>query len=93
MRLLCVDASRNKGSEYFEKWIEEGEVYTLRRYTGSLSGEQGVLLKEIVNPSVFITALNGHTEPSFSKLRFALVDDAMNIVEEAKVKEENLVLN
>lgn len=93
MKLLCVDASRNKGSEYFENWIEEGEVYTLRRYTGSLSGEQGVLLKEVVNPSVFITALNGHTEPSFSKKRFAVLDDAMNVVEEASVKEENLILN
>ena len=93
MKLLCVDDSRNKGSEFFENWIKEGEVYTLRRTTGSLSGVQGVLLNEVRNPSVFITALQGHTEPSFAKTRFAEVDDMMNIIKEATVKEENLVLN
>lgn len=93
MKLLCVDATRTKGTEYFENWVTEGEVYTLRAKTGSLTGVQGVLLKEIKNPSVFVTALNGHTEPSFAITRFAEVDDAMNIIREASVKEENLVLN
>ena len=93
MKLLCVDDSRNKGSEYFENWIKEGEVYTLRRMTGSLSGEQGALLNEVRNPSVFITALQGKTEPSFSIKRFAEVDDMMNIIKEATVKEDSLVLN
>jgi hypothetical protein len=61
--------------------------------TGSLIGEQGVLLNEVRNPSVFITALQGVTEPSFSLARFAEVDDMMNVIKEAKVKEENLILN
>lgn len=93
MKLLCVDDSRNKGSEYFENWVTEGEVYTMRKLTGSLSGEQGVLLNEVRNPSVFITALQGKTEPSFSLKRFAEVDDMMNVIKEATVKEDSLVLN
>lgn len=93
MKLICVDDSRNKGSEYFENWIKEGEVYTLRRMTGSLSGEQGVLLNEVRNPSVFITALQGKTEPSFSIKRFAELNDLMEVVREATVKEDSLVLN
>lgn len=93
-KLLCVDATPGKGTSNFENWIVEGEVYTLRATTGSLVNEQGVLLKEIKNPPVFIKELAGRVEPSFARKRFVEVDDAMNLMEESKaVKEENLILN
>lgn len=96
MKLLCIDDKPGKGTSNFETWIVEGEVYTLRATTGSLINEQGVLLKEIKNPPVFIQELAGRVEPSFSRKRFVEVDDAMNLKEKesnVEVKEESLVLN
>jgi len=96
MKLLCIDDKPGKGTSNFETWIVEGEVYTLRATTGSLVNEQGVLLKEIKNPPVYIQELAGRVEPSFSKKRFVEVDDAMNLVNKesnVEVKEESLILN
>lgn len=80
-RLLCINSERTPASKHFESWIEEGSVYTLRRYTGSLVGKQGVLLNELKNPSVYIQELAGRAEPSFSRDRFAEVDELMNVIE------------
>jgi hypothetical protein len=96
MKLLCIDASHGKGTSNFENWIVEGEIYTLRSTTGSLVNEQGVLLKEIKNPPVYIQELAGRVEPSFARKRFVEVDDAMNIKEKesnVEVKEGSLILN
>lgn len=93
MRLLCINASRTPASKHFEHWIEEGTVYTLRRFTGSLVGKRGVLLKEIKNPPVYIHELAGRTEPSFAEDRFVEVDEHMNVIRETKVNEKDLVLN
>lgn len=94
MKLLCIDATPGKGTSNFKNWIVEGEVYTLRSTTGSLVNEQGVLLKEIKNPPVFIHELGGRVEPSFARKRFVEVDDAMNAMEESRaVKEDMLILN
>ena len=80
-RLLCTNANRTPASKHFETWIEEGTVYTLRRFTGSLVGKQGVLLNEIKNPPVYIHELAGRAEPSFSRDRFVEVDEFMNVIE------------
>ena len=40
MRLLCVDASRNKGSEYFEKWIEEGVPANVKKIVFAITGNR-----------------------------------------------------
>lgn len=93
-KLLCIDDTRTPASKHFENWIEEGKVYTLRRYTGSLVGKQGVLLNEVKNPSVFIHELAGRAEPSFARERFVEVDDAMNLLEKnVKENEKELILN
>ena len=93
MRLLCINASRPPAAKHFEHWIEEGIVYTLRSFTGSLVGKRGVLLKEIKNPPVYIQELAGRTEPSFAEDRFVEVDEHMNVIRETKVNEKDLVLN
>ena len=69
-------------------------MYTLRRTTGSLVNEVGVLLNEIKNPPVFIPELGGRVEPSYGRKRFVEVDDSMNILEEkSSIKEPQKVLN
>ena len=93
MRLLCINSSKTPASKHFESWIEEGAVYTLRSFTGSLVGKRGVLLKEIKNPPVYIYELAGRTEPSFSEDRFVEVDENMNVIRETKVNERDLILN
>ncbi len=95
MKLLCIDDKPGKGTSNFETWIVEGEVYTLRATTGSLVNEQGVLLKEIKNPPVYIQELAGRVEPSFSRKRFVEVSDTYEVMEESnvEVREESLVLN
>ena len=96
MKLLCIDASHGKGTSNFENWIVEGEIYTLRSTTGSLVNEQGVLLKEIKNPPVYIQELAGRVEPSFSRKRFVELNPDMSLVEKesnVEVKEETLILN
>lgn len=81
MRLLCIDATRWQGSEHFVNWIEEGEIYTVRRTEGSLTGEQRVLLKEVKNPPIFVTALQMNAEPGFAMKRFVVLDDNNSIQE------------
>lgn len=81
MRLLCIDDSRGLGSELFVNWIEEGETYTVRRVEGSLTGEQRVLLREVKNPPIFITALQMNAEPGFAMKRFIVLDDNNSIQE------------
>lgn len=95
MKLLCIDDKPGKGTSNFENWIVEGEVYTLRAKTGSLVNEQGVLLKEIKNPSVYIQELAGRVEPSFAFRRFVELSDTYEVMEESnvEVKEESLILN
>jgi hypothetical protein len=95
MKLLCIDDKPGKGTSNFVNWVVEGEVYTLRATTGSLVNEQGVLLKEIKNPSVFIQELAGRVEPSFSRKRFAELSDTYEVMEESnvEVKEDSLILN
>ncbi len=86
-KLLCVDDKRGPGSEYFETWVKEGEVYTLRRLEGSLAtGVQRVLLKEIKNPPIKISELGAVAEPGFALSRFVEVDDQMNIIKEHNTK-------
>lgn len=83
MKLLCVDASKGKGSEYFETWVEDQAVYHVRRLEGSLDGSgTRVLLKEIKNPPVKITALGAYAEPGFSLKRFVQIDDNFNVIKE-----------
>lgn len=72
--LKCIDATKSPASKHFSVWITEGEIYTLRRTGGSLTGEIGVYLNEIKNPPVFIPEFGGNVEPSFSRKRFILVD-------------------
>lgn len=81
MRLLCIDDKRGLGSELFENWIEEGEIYTIRRTEGSLTGEQRVLLNEVKNPPIFVTALGMSVEPGFAMKRFIVLEDGNSIQE------------
>jgi hypothetical protein len=78
---MCIDATRGPGSELFDHWVEEGEIYTVRRIEGSLTGDKRVLLKEIKNPKIFVTALQGYAEPGFSLKRFIELEDDHHIHE------------
>ena len=96
MKLLCIDDSRHPASKHFQNWVVEGEVYTIRRKEGSLTGETRVLLNEIKNEPIFVEEFQAKVEPGFNIKRFSLCDDAMNLVGEesnVEVKETALVLN
>lgn len=87
-KYICVDDSKTPASKHFTQWVVEGDVYTIRRKEGSLTGEVRVLLNEIKNEPVFIAEFGGKVEPGFNIKRLALLDDAMNIVEEKKITEK-----
>lgn len=90
MKLLCIDDSKGKGSEYFDQWVEAGEIYTLRRAEGSFTaGTQRYLLKEIKNPPIYVTELGIKIEPGFIATRFVIVEDdkEMATVESNKLEE------
>lgn len=91
MKLLCIDDSRGPGSEYFENWVTEGEIYTLRRAEGSMEpGVQRYLLKEVKNPPIYVSAIMSKTEPGFSAKRFIVLQED-NMLEEVNEKEIELV--
>jgi hypothetical protein len=75
-KVFCVDGTRKRGSEFFEQFVEEGEVYTIRTkvYDG-LSGKYRLLLDEVKNPSVYVTELMGSVEPGFDSKRFVPYED------------------
>ena len=89
MKLLCIDDTKGKGSEYFDQWVEVGETYTLRRAEGSFTaGNQRYLLKEIKNPPIYMTELGMKVEPGFSANRFVKLEDdkAESAVESSKLQ-------
>lgn len=89
MKLLCIDDTKGKGSEYFDQWVEVGETYTLRRAEGSFTaGTQRYLLKEIKNPPIYMTELGMKIEPGFIATRFVIVEDDKEMAAAESNKQE-----
>jgi hypothetical protein len=88
-KFVCINDNRTVGSEHFQKWCVLGEVYTLRRTGGSLTGATGLLFKELRNKPVYIHELAGYAEPSFNANRFVEISGEVS----CKENEENFTYN
>jgi len=94
-KVICLDSKDTHDTKkYCSQWIVEKAIYTVRRIEGSLTGETRVLLEEVRNAPVFITALQGKVEPGFAGKRFADLEQYLlsNSVEEVVELEGELAL-
>ena len=79
-KVVCIDDKVKPGKESFTYvtfpyWIKEGTTYTVRALLDNDDIVPGLLLKELKNPTVFITLLNREQEPAFSLHRFKPLDE------------------
>lgn len=94
-KVVCIDASILPSRFLFVKinypmWVTKGKQYTIREILPNDDIVPGILLEEIINPSIYIKLLNKAQEPAFRIDRFRLLEDSEQIVEE-EVEELDLV--
>ena len=95
-KVVCVDdkvpdnMSVDSFNTIYQEWIKEGETYTIRATRNSFNGWFGVLLNEVTNPSVFMGALGGKTEPGFAEWRFRKIEEKEMEETVSKSKEEEI---
>lgn len=79
-KVICIDDSIKPGKEDFVKyafpnWIKEGHVYTVRAIVDNQGIVPGLLLKEIVNPFLYIHLVKTMQEPAFRLDRFKELEE------------------
>lgn len=98
-KVICVDDSIKPGKEDFVKyafpsWIRKGQIYTIRAIVENQGIVPGMLLKEVVNPSIFIHLVKAHQEPAFRLDRFKELEDSeleQDLEEELSLELEDFV--
>jgi len=78
-KVVCIDDSIKAEFlfdtvKYYPEWIVENTVYTVRYVFDNDSIVPGLLLEEVVNPSVFIKLIRKDQEPAFRLDRFRLLE-------------------
>jgi hypothetical protein len=79
-KVICIDASIKSGKEDFVKyafpnWLKEGHVYTVRKLVENQGIVPGLLLKEIINPPIYIHLIKVMQEPAFRLDRFKELEE------------------
>lgn len=74
-KVVCIDDSVLLGKEEFKKyafpnWIQQGNIYTIRAILDNQGIVPGILLRELVNPEIYIRLLDAYQEPAFRTNRF-----------------------
>jgi len=98
-KVVCIDDSIKPGKEDFVKyafpsWIKQGQIYTVRAIVENQGIVPGMLLKEVVNPSIFIHLVKSYQEPAFRLERFKELEEQYNseeIVNELELEINELV--
>lgn len=98
-KVVCIDDSIKPGKEEFVKyafpsWIKQGQIYTVRAIVENQGIVPGMLLKEVVNPSIFIHLVKSYQEPAFRLERFKELEEQYNseeIVNELELEINELV--
>lgn len=87
--VICTnDLPPLQGWEHaFKQWPIKGDKYTIRRCYQTLTGDWGVLLEELKNPSKPQPALGGNVEPGFSHSRFRKVEDIGTLIKTEELEE------
>lgn len=76
-------------NQHYKSLPTEGNIYTVREIRPS-NAEGGILLEEIINPTIWFEHYQGNLEPAFSPKRFVPLEEYLN--EDTAVKEEVLEL-
>jgi hypothetical protein len=86
--VMCINDSRPDGwtSEAFPQWVKKDSKYTIREILDNDDIVVGVLLVELINPSVYIKLIDREQEGAFATWRFAPLRTAYEIAEEKESK-------
>jgi hypothetical protein len=98
-KVVCIDDSIKPGKEEFVKyafpsWIRKDQIYTIRAIVENQGIVPGMLLKEVVNPSIYIHLVKAYQEPAFRLDRFRELEDSEleeDLVEELSLELEDYV--
>jgi len=82
-RVVCIDDKHPKDfkPEHYPNWVKEGETYHVRAVLNNDDIVPGILLREVVNPRIYIPLVNAIQEPAFAEWRFSLEKTAYMIRE------------
>ena len=89
-RVVCIDDSKPKDFKphHFPNWVVQDETYHVRDILHNDDIVPGVLLREIINPMLFIPLINDIQEGAFRETRFSLLKSAQMIRETEEVDAE-----
>lgn len=81
-KVICVDDSKATGlvdfiNYAYPNWILKDNIYTVREILSNDDIVPGLLLKEIVNPEIYIHLLGHEQEPAFRLSRFVPLDKTL----------------
>lgn len=88
--VVCIDDSKPKDFKphHFPNWVVQDETYHVRDILHNDDIVPGVLLREIINPMLFIPLINDIQEGAFRETRFSLLKSAQMIRETEEVDAE-----
>lgn len=89
-RVVCIDDSKPKDFKphHFPNWVVQDETYHVRDILHNDDIVPGVLLREVINPMLFIPLINDIQEGAFRETRFSLLKSAQMIRETEEVDAE-----
>lgn len=82
--VMCIDDSKPSAFNPLDypNWVKKGTEYTVRELLDNDNIVVGVLLEELVNPTVYIKLIDRFQENTFGTFRFALQKTAYAIEKE-----------
>lgn len=81
-KVRCIDEAIKPNmlltiSKYYQNWVQNGKMYTVREVLQNDDIVHGVLLDEIRNEPIYIELIGKKQEPAFGMFRFREVQDDM----------------
>ena len=95
-KVVCVDDSIKPGKEEFVRiaypqWVTKGKTYTIRDIIDNNDIVTGIVLKEVINGSIYIHLINDYQEPAFRANRFRELDEFEDL-EETEEEQETVLI-
>lgn len=82
-RVVCINDDKPKDfkPDHYPNWVTKGKTYHVRRILNNDDIVPGILLREVVNPPLYIPLINAIQEGAFAEWRFDIEKTAYMIKE------------
>jgi hypothetical protein len=79
-KVICVDDTIRPEmivsiAQYYQNWVKNDRVYTIREILQNEGIVEGVLLEEVKNDPIYIDLIDKKQEPAFGLFRFRVIEE------------------